>query len=606
MAIVVQGPRARLYLSPTPEQVALALSAQPSWKPDVEFMQQALGFRVGNYGLTKWSDLFTLRQLVALTTFSDLVQETIGNIRVDAVSVGMPDDDTPLDEGGLGARAYSEAVATYLALAVSRTADTCNSLCRWQDSHTRVLRLFARQAIPIVWSYAEPNVFAGGFGDLSMATTTISLGLEGLGRSLSPVRAEQRDAAATSAELAIYSTDPPYYDNIGYADLSDFFYLWLRRSLKPVFRTLFATLSTPKAEELVATPYRHGGKKKAEEFFLCGMTLAMRNIAVNCHPGLPVTIYYAFKQSDTTSNDGTASTGWETFLQAVRDAGLGVTGTWPINTELASRSRAIGSNALASSIVLVCRPREAEAATLSRKDFIRQLQRALPEALADMTADPLASVAPVDLAQAAIGPGMAIFSKYAAVLEADGSAMPVRSALLHINKAIDDYFSEVEGELDADTRFCIGWFQQYGFDTAAFGEADVLARAKGTSVDGVRDAGVLSSSKGKVRLLKVKEYPKDWDPTSDDRTPIWEACHQMSRALSESEGDAGKLLARMADKQDAIRQLAYRRYTLCERKGWAEDARGYNELVTSWPAIVEESRKTGHRGTQIDFLGGAP
>jgi putative DNA methylase len=332
------------------------------------------------------------------------------------------------------------------------------------------------------------------------------------------------------------------------------------------------------------------------------MTLAMHSLAAQANPAFPVTIYYAFKQSDTTDDDGTSSTGWDTFLKAVIEAGFGITGTWPMRTERGARSIGIGANALASSIVLVCRPRELDAPSLARKDFLRQLQRKLPISLADMTADPMASVAPVDLAQASIGPGMAIFSKYKAVLEADGSPMTVHSALIHINKAIDDYFAEAEGEMDADTRFCIGWFQQYGFETGAFGEADVLARAKGTSVDGVRDAGVLSSSKGKVRLLRVKEYPKDWDPTTDDRTPVWEACHQMSRALGESEGDAGALLARMPDKQDPIRQLAYRLYTLCERKGWAEEARSYNELVTSWPAIVEESHKKGHKGAQLDLL----
>jgi putative DNA methylase len=233
---------------------------------------------------------------------------------------------------------------------------------------------------------------------------------------------------------------------------------------------------------------------------------------------------------------------------------------------------------------------------------LRELDKRLPSALGEMIADPIAAIAPVDLAQAAIGPGMAIFSKYTSILEADGSPMSVHDALVHINKAIDDYFAQAEGDLDADTRFCIGWFQQYGFDTGPFGEADVLARAKGTSVDGVRDADVLSSAKGKVRLLKVKEYPKNWDPATDDRTPIWEACHQMSRALGESEHDAGALLARMPDKQDPIRQLAYRLYTLCERKGWADEARAYNELVTSWPAIVEESHKTSPRAAQLDLL----
>jgi putative DNA methylase len=332
------------------------------------------------------------------------------------------------------------------------------------------------------------------------------------------------------------------------------------------------------------------------------MLEAMSHIARHVAPASPASIYYAFKQSDTTDDEGTSSTGWETFLQAVVEAGLGITGTWPVRTERDGRSRGIESNALASSIVLVCRPRSDAAVTIARKDFLRQLERALPGALQEMTADPIAAIAPVDLAQAAIGPGMAIFSKYSAVLEADGSAMSVHNALIHINKAIDTFFSEAEGDLDADTRFCVAWFQQHGFEAGPFGEADVLARAKGTAVDGVVEAGVVSATKGKVRLLCAKDYPLHWDPTTDSRTPIWEACHQLCRALGESEHEAGILLARMPEKQDAIRQLAYWVYTICERQKWADEARAYNELVTSWPAIVEESIRAGLKGTQLELV----
>ena len=270
-----------------------------------------------------------------------------------------------------------------------------------------------------------------------------------------------------------------------------------------------------------------------------------------------------------------------------------------MRTELSNRMIGMGTNALASSIVLVCHPRPADATTVSRREFLSELKHTLPLALAELQQG---NIAPVDLAQASIGPGMAVFTKHKAVLEADGSPMAVRAALIHINKAIDDYFSEAEGDMDADTRFCIGWFQQYEFAEGPFGEADVLARAKGTAVDGVRDAGVIHAGKGKVRLLRVKEYPTSWDPTKDSRLPIWEACHQMCRALGESESEAGALLARMPEKQDDIRQLAYRLYTICERKGWAEDARAYNELVTSWPAIVEQSLKAGHKGSQMSLL----
>ena len=608
MAVVAEGARGRVYLSPTPEQEAAARSADPRWRPDVEFMQQALGFRVGNYGMTKWSDLFTSRQLVALTTFSDLVQEAVGRCRTDALAADMSDDDVGLEQGGTTARAYAEALSVYLGLGVGRSADFWCSIATWspQPKNELVSHAFTKQAIPMTWDFAEANPLSDSGGNFTQNLSFVAKCVERLGTGV-PGHAAQFDASSPPTWTGrLVSTDPPYYDNIGYADLSDFFYMWLRRALRASLPELFATLAVPKGEELVATPYRHGGKAAAESFFLTGMTRAMHHLGDRAHPALPIAIYYAFKQSDTTDEEGTSSTGWETFLQAVVDSGLGLTGTWPVRTERDSRTRGIGSNALASSIVLVCRRRGLEAPAVSRKDFLRELDRTLPTAIAEMTADPIAAIAPVDLAQACIGPGMAIFSRHKAVLEADGSPMTVHSALVHINKAIDSYFAEAEGELDADTRFCIGWFQQHGFEAGVFGEADVLARAKGTSVDGVKEAGVLDSAKGKVRLLRIKEYPADWDPTTDNRTPIWEACHQMCRALGQSEHDAGELLARMPERQDSIRQLAYRLYTLCERQGRAEEARAYNELITSWPAIVEESQKVGHVWTQTNLLGSEP
>jgi putative DNA methylase len=603
MAVVVEGDRTRIYLTPTVEMEATAGAAKPVWAPDIEFLQQALGFRVGNYGLTRWSHLFTNRQLVALTTLSDLVVDAIQRCADDASAAGMPEDTRGLESGGSGASAYAQGVGIYLALGASKLADYNCSLASWSPTRDQAAHVFKRQALPMVWDFPELNPFADAAGDLSVSISGIAGALTMLG-GVVPGVASQRDAQTQSISAQkVVSTDPPYYDNIGYADLSDFFYVWLRNSLRPVLPELVATLAVPKEEELVATPQRHGGKKEAENFFLDGMTRAIHNLAVRASQAFPITIYYAFKQSDTEDEAGTSSTGWETFLQAVVDAGFGISGTWPMRTERESRSRGMASNALASSIVLVCRARSGNAPVSSRKDFLRELERTLPRELSDMTSDAVSPLAPVDLAQAAIGPGMAIFSKYSAVLEADGSPMPVKSALVHINKAVDSAFSDAEGALDADTRFCIGWFSQYGFEDGPFGEADVLARAKGTAVDGVVEAGVLASSKGKVRLLKVKEYPKAWDPTKDTRLPVWEACHQMCRALGESEHAAGKLLARMADKEDAVRQLSYRLYTLCERKGWAEQARAYNELVTSWPGILEESHKTGVVGEQLGLLG---
>lgn len=394
------------------------------------------------------------------------------------------------------------------------------------------------------------------------------------------------------------STDPPYYDNIGYADLSDFFYVWLRRSLKPIFPGLYATLAVPKDEELVATPYRHGGKEQAEAFFLGGMTRAIYNLAEQAHPAFPVTIYYAFKQAETKSEEGTSSTGWETFLDAVLRAGFAITGTWPMRTELGNRMIGSGANALASSIVLVCRKRTADASVASRREFLRELNATLPEALLDMTQGGVNSpVNPVDLSQAMIGPGMAIFSRYQAVLEADGKPMSVRTALQLINRFL------AEDDFDHDTQFCLHWFEGLGWAEGKYGDADVLARAKGTSVDGIATAGLIQSGGGKVRLLRWADYPADWNPETDHRMAHWEALHHLIRALQRI-GDtaAGALLARMPDYSSPIRQLAYRLYTLCERKGWADDARSYNELIASWQAIERESQTIGykHQQTQMD------
>lgn len=604
MAIVAEGQRRRVYLSPTQEHEHVAKGAHPPWKPDVAFMQEALGFRVGTYGLTRWSDLFSGRQTLALVKMSDLVQEVASRCRVDAVKAGLTDDGVRLTAGGTGAQAYADAVSLYLAFAVDKCSEALSTLCTWSAApkNELVVSTFRRQALPMTWDWAEANPLARSSGSFAKAVDAVAKATEAF-CPMTRGTAAQENAQNDGPIGVVLSTDPPYYDNIGYADLSDYFYVWLRRSVYSVFPTLFSTLAVPKGEELVATPHRHGGRAKAEAFFLDGMTVAMRNFARRSHPGMPTTIYYAFKQSDTTDEAGTSSTGWETFLQAMLNAGLTVTGTWPARTERSSRGRGIGSNALASSIVLVARPRGHGARSAARRDFLRQLQSRLPIALAEMTSDPAAAVAPVDLAQAAIGPGMAIFSQFASVLEADGSAMTIRNALVHVNRMVDEYFALADGDLDADTRFCVSWFQQYGFETGTFGEGDVLARAKGTSVDGLKEAGVLAATSGKVRLMRIDEYPQGWDPTADGRTPVWEACQHMCRRLAESERAAGELLARMPTRQDPIRQLAYRLYTICERKRWAEEARAYNELIMSWPAIVEHSLAAGHVWTQTVIAG---
>jgi putative DNA methylase len=595
MAIVAEGPRGRVYLSPTEEHIAIAAKAKPEWTPEMDLPNNPRDFKTPNYGLGKFGDLFTPRQLVALTTFSDLVTEAIAKVKADALAAGMPDDGRGLDAGGTGATAYAEAVGVYLAFGVDKCSDYWSSICTWHNSGEKMRNTFGRQAIPMTWDFAEANPMCDSSGNW-MAMVDWSWKALAHTPANAPGFAAQADAQTQSVSAAkIISTDPPYYDNIGYADLSDFFYVWLRRSLKPIFPSLYATMAVPKAEELVATPYRHGSKEAAERFFLDGMTRALKNLAEQAHPAFPVTIYYAFKQSETQDDTGTHSTGWETFLEAVLQAGFAITGTWPMRTELGNRMIGSGTNALASSIVLVCNKRAPDAPTVSRREFLRELNATLPEALDAMTRGGIHSpVAPVDLSQAIIGPGMAIFSQYAAVLEADGTPMRVRTALQLINRFL------AEDDFDPDTQFCLHWFEQQGWATGKFGEADVLARAKGTSVEGLTEAGVVAAGRGELRLLKWAEMPADWSPETDTRTPIWEALHQLIRALNQDgESAAGSLLARMPERAEPMRALAYRLYTLCERKGWAEEARAYNELVAAWSGIEQEANEAGIVGSQI-------
>lgn len=598
MAVVAEGSRGRIYLSPTDESEAIAKQASPTWRPDIELPQKHRNFQTPGYGLSNLGDLFTDRQLVALSTFSDLIQEVERKAREDALSQGW-EDGAPLSELGTGALAYGQALAVYLSFALSKLADRGSSICTWFTERDSTRNTFARQAIPMTWDFAELNTLLAGSGSFLGAVRWTAESIEGLAvKSARPFGvAVQADAATQDISAAkVISIDPPYYDNISYADLSDFFYVWLRRTLRNVYPDLFATKAVPKMEELIAAPVRHGDKDSAERFFLEGMTQAMHRLAEQAHPAFPTTIYYAFKQSDTT-DIGTGNTGWETFLEAVLRAGFAINGTWPMRTELSNRMIGSGANALASSIILVCRQRPGNAPTSSRRDFIRQLKDELAEAVEVMIggAEGVSPVAPVDLAQAVIGPGMAIFSKYSAVLEADGSPMTVHTALTLINRML----TEGGDDFDGDTQFCLGWFDEQGWTAGEFGMADVLARAKGTSVDSVRNAGVVEAASGMVRLLKPSEYSTDWNPSEDNNTPVWEALHQMVRALrSESESAAGALLARMPERAERIRNLAYRLYTLCENKRWADDARGYNELITSWQGIEAASHEAGHVGAQ--------
>lgn len=520
------------------------------------------------------------------------MQEARERVKADAIAAGLPDDGKALAKVGAGATAYADAVAVYMAFAISRSADRGSSVCSWDNSpKMEALRnTFGRQAVPMVWDFAEGNPFSESSGNWM---NNVEWGAKVVANMLGNAGGSAMQADATSQETSsgkLVSTDPPYYDNIGYADLSDFFYVWLRRALRPVFPNLFATLAVPKAEELVATPYRHGGREKAETFFLDGMTQAMHRLAEQAHPAFPVTIYYAFKQAESDGDDGTTNTGWDTFLAAVIEAGFAISGTWPMRTELSNRMIGSGTNALASSIVLVCRQRATNAPAATRREFVAALKAELPQALAHLQAG---NIAPVDLAQAAIGPGMAVYTRYARVLDAEGQPLSVRAALALINQTLDEALAEQEGDFDPDTRWALTWFEQTGFAEGDYGVAEQLSKSKNTSVSGLNDAGILLSKAGKVRLLKPAELPADWDPTLDKRLTVWEMVHHLIRVLEAGgEGAAAALVAKLGSQAETARELCYRLYTLCERKKRANEAMAYNGLVQSWPEITRLARET--------------
>ena len=584
MAIVAQGSPGRVYLPPTPEMQDVASRAKPRDTPESRLPEKALGFRVQQYGMLRWRDLFTSRQLVALTTFSDLVTEAIERVRGDAKPAGLPDDGRPLRDGGIGASAYAEAVAVYLAFAVDRCCDFSNTVTRWVPGNQKVMNLFAKQAIAMTWDYPEAAALEKTVGGLGPAVAYISKCINTLPLVVGGGRAIQADAMAGSlASGKVVSTDPPYYDNIGYADLSDFFYVWLRRSLQRVYPHLFATVAVPKSEELVATPHRHGDRRKADTFFLNGMKTALRHLALRAHPGFPITIYYSFKQSETKRGTPTKSTGWGTFLEAVSQAGLSITGTWPVRTEQSVRSVGIGTNALASSVVLVCRKRADNAPIATRRELSGALRNGLPRAIAILRST---NIAPVDLAQAAIGPGMALYTRYAKVLSAQGGPVSVHEALALINEVLDEVFAEHEGDFDTDTRWALAWFEERGFERGDFGVAEALSKAKNTSIGGLVEAGILESRGGQVRLLSPSELPPDWDPTTDARLTAWETVHHLIRILeSDGEEATAALARRLGGVADVARDLAYRLYSIAERKKRAAEALQYNSLVGSWVEI---------------------
>jgi putative DNA methylase len=590
MAIVADGHGGRVYLSPDDAHIKAADVPRPKDYPD-GLLQGKIAVNVPLYGMNKFSDLFTPRQLISLTTFSDLISEAIVQAEKDARLVMDSTDERGLDAGGCGAKAYAEAVGIYLAMIVSKITGYHNSFCSWHSSGEKMQTVFARQAIPMVWDYAEANPFCLSSGCWDNFVEWVYKCIK-LFPSNSQGFADQLDATKISGSSIVISTDPPYYDNIGYADLSDFFYIWLRRSLKNVYPKLFSTMLVPKAEELIATPYRFdGSKEKAKEFFESGMLQAFSKMRSIVSPNYPVTVYYAFKQSENQDDDkndsaGVVSSGWETMLQAIIKAGFSITGTWPLRTEMMSRAVARNTNALASSIAIVCRPRVEDAPSISRRAFEVELREALKAGLHDLQSG---NIAPVDLAQASIGPGIAVYSKYKEILGADGKPMMVRQALILINHELDAYLNAQEGDLDPDSRFCIGWFEEYGLETADYGRAEVLAKAKLSNLMKLVEDGVLESARGKVRLKTRKEIGES-NRTAKNPS-IWTIVQRLcySRSSQDVKKTAEILASCDASELENIKALSYRAYNICERKGWTDEALAYNDLVSIWSTLNREA-----------------
>jgi len=586
MAIVAEGHRQRYYLPPVDEHEHAADVSIPENAPESDLPEQALGFRVQGYGMRTWADLFTSRQLTALTTLSDLVREVRALVVHHAVGQGLPPDD---------AASYGSAIAVYLGIVVSRLSDYASTITTWASNpQMEILRsTFARQALPMTWDFAESNIFGPSSGTIDIMINAVYRAINLLPAKASSAYVEQCDAAKLDlTRNYVIATDPPYYDNVGYADLSDYFYVWLRRSLGDVLSELMGTVLTPKAAELVADPFRHGDKKQAEQFFEDGFEQVFTQIRAGTSGAFPISIFYAFKQAETDGEDRHASTGWETLLQGMLKTGWAVTATWPVSTERGGRTRDIGSNALASSIVLACRPRGRVEDVVDRRGLIAALRTELPSALRKLQHG---SIAPVDLAQAAIGPGMAIFSRYARVNEPDGQAMRVRTALVLINQLLDEVLSEQEGDFSKDTRWCVEWFKSYGFDDGPFGIAETLSKAKNTGVDVLERAGVLRSRAGKVRLSSVRDIPENYDPAADDRVSEWEIALHLAKRLHEQGGDdAARLMAAAQDKVDlgAVKELAYLLFSIAEKKGWSDTAQLFNGLGTSWSDLAGAASST--------------
>ena len=588
IAVVADGGKGRVYVSPSEGHISAAEIPRPDNIPIAELPEKAPSFRVQAYGFKQWVDLFTNRQLVALSTLSDLVPEARSKVLKDALAAGVSAGER-LEDGGVGAEAYADAVATYLGLVVSKAANVGSSLASWMSDRGAFRETFARQAMPMVWDYAEINLL-GGFGG------TFSAGLDKGCAVIKNLPIGDGLAAAGDAKLRSYknmviSTDPPYYDNIGYSDLSDFFYVWLRKSLRTIQPSVVGTMLTPKADELVANPYRHDGKQGAEKFFIEGFNSVFHRIRKDGpNPDVPMTVYYAYKQQDS-GKDGTSSTGWHTLLDGLIRSGWEITATWPMRTEGKGRLLARGTNALASSILLACRPRPADARAVARRAFVAALKSELPEALRTLMQG---AIAPVDLAQAAIGPGISVFSRYAKVREADGSDMSVRDALQLINATLDEVLGEQESDLDSDTRFAVRWYRQYGWQADSSGIADQLARSSDTSLAELQRGGIFEAKGGKARLLSPTQLNEVWDPAVDEHVSVWEATVRLAAVLAKDGVDkVAELLPAVGEKVslDAVKELGFLLFHEAEKNKDTDDAILFNGLVSSWGDLNEQARQ---------------
>ena len=589
IAVVADGGKGRVYVSPNEKHTSVAQVPRPDDLPVSELPEKALGFRVQAYGFEQWVDLFTNRQLVALSALSDLVSEARSKVLEDALAAGIPAGER-LEGGGAGAEAYADAVATYLALGVSRTADYCNALCTWNINRDGVAHLFTRQAIPMVWDYVETNILSNSSGNFLGQLGWIAKVIQNTPAQANGVSSHVNAVSRDYVDLVV-STDPPYYDNIGYSDLSDFFYVWLRKSLRTIHPSVVGTMLTPKADELVANPYRHDGKQGAEKFFIEGFNSVFYRIREDdANSDVPMTVYYAYKQQDS-GKDGTSSTGWHTLLDGLIQSGWEITATWPMRSERKGRMLSLNTNALASSILLTCRPRPADARAVARRAFVAALKSELPEALRTLMQG---AIAPVDLAQAAIGPGISVFSRYAKVREADGSDMSVRDALQLINATLDEVLGEQESDLDSDTRFAVRWYRQYGWQADSSGIADQLARSSDTSLAELQRGGIFEAKGGKARLLSPTQLNEGWDPVADEHVSVWEATVRLAAVLAKDGVDkVAELLPAVGEKVslDAVKELGFLLFHEAEKNKDTDDAILFNGLVSSWGDLNEQARQ---------------